>query len=114
MKMREIEKNTMGARIRECRKAAGMTQETLAEKLCCKKSLISQYENNKVDIKGSVIVELAKVLSSTAGYLLNEDKSFKLDPEEAEMIALLKKMKNPKMMKVALEQVRVLACIDLS
>ena len=112
--MREIEKNTMGARIRECRKAVGMTQEILAERLCCKKSLISQYENNRVDIKGSVIVELAEVIGSTAGYLLNGEKGCGMDPDEAEMIKILEVIKNPVLKKIALEQVRVLACIDLN
>ena len=82
--MKEIEVNTMGARIRECRKKMGMTQEELGEKLCCKKSLISQYENNKVDIKGSVIVELAGVLDSTAGYLLNGEYGYELNSNDRE------------------------------
>ena len=112
--MREIEKNTMGARIRECRKAVGMTQEELAERLCCKKSLISQYENNKVDIKGSVIVELAEVLGNTAGYLLNGEKGCKLKPEEEKMLKLLEKIVNSKIRKVALDQVEVLGCINLN
>lgn len=112
--MREIEKNTVGARIRECRKAVGMTQETLAERLCCKKSLISLYENNKVDINGSVIVELAEELGSTAGYLLNGERSCELDPEEVEMLKVLEVIKNPVLKKIALEQVRVLICMDLN
>ena len=111
--MREIEKNTMGARIRECRKAVGMTQETLAERLCCKKSLISLYENNKVDIKGSVIVELSEALESTAGYLLNGEKSCDLDQEETELLKLLNKITNRGLRKVAFDQVRVLACAAL-
>lgn len=108
--MREIEKNTMGARIRECRKAAGMTQEELAEKLCCKKSLISQYENNRVDIKGSVILELAEVLGSTAGYLLNGERSCEMDPDKAEMLKLLEMVQNSVLKKMAVEQMRVLVC----
>ena len=39
--------NTMGTRIREMRKAAGMSQEQLAEILCTKKATISAYENVK-------------------------------------------------------------------
>lgn len=111
--MREIEKNTVGARIRERRNALGVTQEELAEKLCCKKSLISQYENNKVDIKGSVIVELSEALESTAGYFLNGEKSCDLDQEEAELLKLLNKITNLGLRKVALDQVRVLACAAL-
>lgn len=43
--------NTMGIRIREMRKAAGMSQEQLAEILCTKKATISAYENDHIDIK---------------------------------------------------------------
>ena len=61
-----------------------MTQEEMAEKLCCNKSLISQYENDKVDIKGSVIVELAELLGTTTGYLLSGEKGNNLLKEESE------------------------------
>lgn len=100
---------TMGMRIRECRVKMRMTQEELAEQICCKKSLISQYENDKVDIKGSVIVELAELLGTTTGYLLNGEIGCDLDEEEKEMLELLAMLKNLEMKKVALEQVRVLS-----
>ena len=99
---------TMGMRIRECRVKMGMTQEELAEQICCKKSLISQYENDKVDIKGSVIVELAEYLGTTTGYLLNGEMGCDLDEGEKEMLELMSMLKNSAIKKVALEQVRVL------
>lgn len=40
--------NTMGTRIREMRKAAGMSQEQLAEILCTKKATISAYHYQKL------------------------------------------------------------------
>ena len=43
-------KKTLGERIREQRILMQMTQEELAEELCVKKSTISMYENDKVDI----------------------------------------------------------------
>ena len=86
---------SMGMRIRECRIRKGLTQEKLAESLCCKKSLISQYENNKVDIKASVIVELASLLGTTAGYLLNGELACNLDENEKEMLSLMGMIKNP-------------------
>lgn len=46
--------NTMGTRIREMRKAAGMSQEQLAEILCTKKATISAYENDHIDIKAAL------------------------------------------------------------
>lgn len=44
-------KKTLGERIREQRILMQMTQEELTEELCVKKSTISMYENDKVDIK---------------------------------------------------------------
>ena len=100
---------TIGKRIKECRLALGMTQEEMAEKLCCNKSLISQYENDKVDIKGSVIVELAELLGTTTGYLLSGEKGNNLDEDEKELLKLFSLIGNPSVKKVALEQVRILS-----
>jgi len=100
---------TVGMRIKKRRLAMGMTQEEMAEKLCCNKSLISQYENDKVDIKGSVIVELAELLETTTGYLLSGEKGSNLDDEEEELLRLFSLLVNPSMKKVALEQVRILS-----
>ena len=68
-----MENNTMGMRIRDQRKKMGMTQEELAERLCVKKATISMYENDKVDIKSSIVVELAELLGTTTGYLMNNE-----------------------------------------
>lgn len=103
---------TMGMRIRECRVRMGMTQEELAELICCKKSLISQYENDKVDIKGSVIVELVEYLGTTTGYLLNGEIGCDLDENEMEMLKLMKLLNNPALKKIALEQVKILSNIS--
>lgn len=100
---------TIGMRIKECRLALGMTQEEMAEMLCCNKSLISQYENDKVDIKGSVIVELASLLRTTTGYLLNGEIGCDLDEMEKEMLELISLIKTFELKKVALEQVKILA-----
>ena len=99
---------TVGMRIKERRLAMGMTQEEMAEKLCCNKSLISQYENDKVDIKGSVIVELAELLETTTGYLLSGEKGSCLLKAEVELLEVFSLIKNPMLKKVALEQMRVL------
>ena len=41
---------TMGGRIRELRQRRGMTQEELVEILYMKKSTISAYENDAIDM----------------------------------------------------------------
>ena len=99
---------TIGKRIKECRLAHGMTQEEMAEKLCCNKSLISQYENDKVDIKGSVIVELAELLGTTTGYLLNGEVGCCMDEDEKRMLELMAVLKDSRLRKVAIEQVKAL------
>ena len=111
--IKKIDNTTIGGRIRNCRLKIEMTQEELAVRLCTTKPLISQYENNKVDIKGSIILELAVILETTAGYLLNEEFSCDMmDEIEKEMLVLLKIMKINKIRQIALEQLRVLASIE--
>lgn len=61
-------------RIKAQRIKMGYTQEQLAEEMCVPKSTISAYENDKVDIKSSVIVELSNKLGTTPNYLLGFEK----------------------------------------
>lgn len=61
---------TVGMRIRECRVRMGITQEELALKLFVKKSTISAYENNKTDIKCSMLIDIARTLNVSSSYLL--------------------------------------------
>ena len=107
---KKSDNTTIGGRIRNCRLKAEMTQEELAVRLCTTKPLISQYENNKVDIKGSIILELAEILDTTAGYLLNEEFSGDImDEIEKEMIGIFKMLENDKTRQVALEQLKSLS-----
>lgn len=98
-------------KVKECRLVLGMTQERMAEKLCCNKSLISQYENDKVDIKVSVIVEMVELLGTTAGYLLNGEVGCCMDEDEKRMLELMAMLKDSRRRKVALEQVKVLTYV---
>lgn len=107
-----VDITTMGGRIKEQRIKAKMTQEQLAEKMCITKVAISQYENNKVDIKGSVIVELARILGTSAGYLLNgEVVSNCMDKQMEEIIKVFNSLENDKIQKIALEQISSLASL---
>ena len=66
----EMEKRmekTIGMRIRECRMKMGMTQEELAEALLTKKSTVSAYENDKIDIKISILKQIAALLGTNLG-----------------------------------------------
>lgn len=108
--MKNITENTLGARIKAQRIRCEMTQEELAEVMCIPKSTISAYENDKVDIKSSVIVELAKALETNANYLLGME-----NPEESafinEAIELLKKIKDEKVSQLLLVQIEALTDI---
>ena len=67
----------MGERIRSARLACGMTQEELGKKIGVQKAAIYKYENGLVvNLKRSVIAELAKALNTTPAYLMGwEDDS---------------------------------------
>jgi len=101
-------KKTLGERIKEQRTLMQMTQEELAEALCVKKSTVSMYENDKVDIKGSILVEISKVLNTSPNYLLGLEDS---DEDLMELVSIYKALKNPKIKQVALAQIRELSSI---
>ena len=62
---------TMYERIRDLRIKAGMTQDDLAHAMGYKdRSMIAKIESGKVDISQTKIVEFAKVLNTTPGYLM--------------------------------------------
>lgn len=107
--MKKIDNSTMGGRIKEQRIKMGMTQEELAEKMFTTKMTISHYENDQTDIKGSVIVEIAGILDTTAGYLLNSEIIVSdVDEQIKEMTEVFRGLGNDEIREVAMEQVKLL------
>ena len=104
---RRMEK-TIGMRIRECRVKKGMTQEALAEILFTKKSTISEYENDKIDLKFSVLKEIAKALDTSVSYLSGEQDE-DIDDEVMQMAIALQQIKSKELRRAAIAQVKVLA-----
>lgn len=102
---------TMGMRIRECRLALSMTQEELAEAIYTKKCTISAYETGKIDIKVSILGDIAKILNTTAGYLMEGDE-MGFDADVMQLAMMLQEMKTENVRKVAIEQVKVLAKLN--
>ena len=101
-------KKASAARIREMRKAAGMSQEQLAELLCTKKATISAYENDRIDIKSSIVLEIAKALGCTGSYLLEGKQEGDVD---ARIIEILGELKNDQVKEIALRQLQALALL---
>ena len=103
---------TIGKRIRECRLALGMTQEELADALQMKKVTLSAYENDRIDIKVSILKEMAVGLGTTVAYLIDgEESEFSL--EVMQTVRLLQGIENEQLRKAALEQMKVLAGVKI-
>lgn len=61
--------STFGERLKECRKAAGFTQEELADMCGTHKQNISRYETSKRDPQLDTAAVIAKVLGVSLEYL---------------------------------------------
>ncbi len=101
---------TLGKRIKECRLKKEMTQEDLAEIMLTKKSTISDYENDKIDMKISVLKEIANALGTSVSYLVGEQDG-DIKDEIIQMAMALQQIKSKELRKAAVAQVKVLAGI---
>ena len=99
---------TLGKKIKEYRLKRGMTQEEMADKLLSKKSTVSEYENDKIDIKISVLREIAKILGVPLSRFLCESDEY-IDDEVMQMAMALKQIKSSELRKAAIKQVMILA-----
>lgn len=102
---------TLGKRIKECRLRKGMTQEALAEALLTKKSTISAYENDKIDIKISILKQIASLLGTTVAYLADGEKS-DIDAEVWQVVFTMQNMESKELRKAAIEQMKILASLN--
>ena len=72
-------------------------------------SIISNYENDRIDIKSSVIAELANALQTDPNYLILGEKEESTDTGfAAEAGVLLSKITDPKIQELLLKQIRAL------
>lgn len=101
------ELDTIGKRIRACRKNMGYSQETLAAMLYMKKTTICRYEKDEHDIPSSIIVDLAKELLTTPNYLLMGESHE--DSWEEDVIRILDWIKDPAMRKLTIRQLQCIA-----
>lgn len=79
----------------------------IGEAIYTKKCTISAYEIGKIDIKVSILRDIAKVLNTTAGYLMDGDE-MGFDADVMQLAMMLQEMKNEDVRKVAIEQVKEL------
>lgn len=62
----------LGERIQSIRKSKNMTQQELADKIGVKRSVVSKYENNSVNISVDTIEKIANALGVETSELLYE------------------------------------------
>lgn len=74
---------SMGARIKELRTAAGLTQEELGAKLGLQKSVIAKYENGRVEnLKRATITKLLQIFGCSPSYLMGLDDEPRVSTDE--------------------------------
>ena len=66
------EQQTLGRRIQEARKAAGLSQESLGERLGVSRQAVSKWESGTADPSTSNLLALAKLFGVPAEELLRE------------------------------------------
>ena len=111
--LKDIDTSTMGGRIQYLRWQKNWSQEELAFRIGVnKKSVISEYENNKRAVTLAVLPILAKELGTTIDYLVNGAGEEREDPDVALAIQLLKNLKTEKGKKAAIEHIRLVAMME--
>lgn len=112
MAKKNIDTTTMGGRIQALRLQKGWSQEELSFKIGVnKKSVISEYENDKRAVTLPILPVLAKELGTTIDYLVS-GASEEEDPDVELALQLLKKLKTAKGRKAAIEHIKLVAMME--
>ena len=69
----DLQKYTLGQKIRLRRKELGLSQEALAEKLYVTRQMVTNYERENVDIKMSLFLEIAAALEVKPAWFFSDD-----------------------------------------
>lgn len=59
-------------RIRDLREDHDLTQQQIADRLCCQREVYRRYENGIREIPVSYVIKLAKMYNVSIDYLLGE------------------------------------------
>ena len=81
--------------------------QMIAEVLYTKKATISAYEHDKIDIKISVLKELADILDTSVAYLTGETE-INIDMGTMKILELLSQIDNQDIRNAAVNQIKVL------
>lgn len=71
---KDIDMDTFGKKLRECREAKGLSQRDLAKLLNTSYSVIGKYERDEMMPSIKAAQNIAKLIDTTVGYLLGETK----------------------------------------
>ena len=88
--------STFGKKLRECREAKGLSQKELAKLLNTSYSVIGKYERDEMQPSIEAAKKIAKLVSTTVGYLLGEteEENILKDPEMLKRLNEIEKMDN--------------------
>ena len=62
-------------RIRDLREDSDLTQQQVADKLCCQREVYRRYENGIREIPVSYVIKLARMYGVSIDYMLGESNS---------------------------------------
>ncbi len=105
--MKEIDTSTIGGRIKAARLRNGYSQEDLAELMHLTPAQISYYENNRNDIKVSVLKEMARYLQVSISYLADDE--YEVGEDIQELIAIYRNLGTERDKLIALAQMKLLS-----
>lgn len=64
-------------RIRDLREDNDLTQQQIADKLCCQREVYRRYENGIREIPVSYVIQLARFYNVSVDYILGESNTKK-------------------------------------
>ena len=99
----KIDYKKLGARIKNLRQDAGLTQDNLAEMVGCNTSHISNIENSHTKVSLNVLLTIANSLNTSIDFLLSDqysNESSALDNEILRLVSTLPPDKKNQVLRV--------------
>ena len=96
----EIDYAKLGQRIKEIRISRGLTQDKLAEAVCCNTSHISNIENDHTKVSLNVLLAIANTLNTSIDFLLSDQYENTSLALENEILRAVRECDNEKKQKI--------------